>query len=154
MHRINSWQVKDAKNKVLASFEFDSLKPASGNTFIYSLVGSYGLVALDGSLLTDPVYDEIGQFKGSVAPAQKDKWGAVNLNGKEVLPFSFDKIIVESAFIIAGKKIREGFRYQLYDHEGKLLGKHDFDEAGLASENLCAVRKRLYGAMLIKQVSW
>ncbi len=142
VHRINSWQIKDAKNKVMASFEFDSLKPASGNIFIYSLIGSYGLVALDGKVLTDPVYEEIGTFNGGVASAQKDKWGAVNLNGKEVLPFSFDKIIVEPEFIIAGKKIRDGFRYQLYDHEGKLLGKHDFDEAGFASENLCAVRKK------------
>jgi hypothetical protein len=142
VHKINTWQIKDQKNKVVASFEFDSLKPASENTFIYSLIGSYGLVAMDGTVLTDPVYEEIGTFKNNVAPALKGKWGAVDLKGKEILSFTFDKVVVEAGFIIAGKKIRNGYRYQLYNYDGVLVGKDDFDETGHASENFCAVRKK------------
>lgn len=51
----------------------------------------YSFVAPDGTILTDFIYDEVGEFSDGIAACERDgKWGYIDDTGAEITDFVFD----------------------------------------------------------------
>ena len=54
---FNQWCVRNFKNEILYTFEFDSVKYLGDNVYRYCLVGNYGLMDKNGKIITTEYYD-------------------------------------------------------------------------------------------------
>jgi hypothetical protein len=136
--RINTWQVKNLRNEIIKTFEFDSIRLASENNYVYSLVGKLGLVNRDGKILSGPDFEEISDFINGLAVIKKrDQYGAIDETAKTIIPPVYNKIIPDSLFVRI--QLPSG-RWGLMDFKGLELIKPRFVEMNRFSNGLIAVK--------------
>jgi hypothetical protein len=98
----------------------------------------YGFINPECKFLVKPKYDWVLPFKYGLAPVMvNDKWGAINLRGKSIVPIKFDSIIAaDSLFIVCENKkwgvinkqgtVRIPIKYDAIQHlKGELFSAFD-----------------------------
>ncbi len=98
----------------------------------YEKGGKYGLLTLEGDVITDPIYEEIDtlQYKeGELLVKQDGKYGVINLKGYPLVESQYDKIQADAFFeedenyrydgYIVANKTDNGYRYGYVDYTGK-----------------------------------
>ncbi len=94
------------------------------------LQGKCGLKKKSGDIITDLIYDDIRHCIDSVVEAQKeDKWGIIDVNGNEIVPFIYKdiQIISRELFKVAITENIYGFFSTITGHKNKwgLIGKEN-----------------------------
>jgi hypothetical protein len=108
----------------------------------------YGIATPDRKLLTKFIYDEVSTYVfdlGNTASVKRDgKAGAVNAEGREIVPCENDWVIFRENFGV----IKKGKQFSFVDLEGKELFGRKFSDAGSFSGGLAVVKeKNKYGAI-------
>ncbi len=95
-----------------------------------------GLKNSAGQEIVPPVYDDLGWTNGSRLPVdqligyqERDKWGLLSLEGKQVTPATYDKLeaLLPGIFKVAIRgKLTNRYFYGLVNEKGKLLLNLDF----------------------------
>ena len=109
-----------------------SLLDLEKNVLKYKKDGLYGLINLDGEVVTEPIYEEISSLKnrpGRILVKKDDKYGVLDSNGKVVVPISYYSIVGdeycedENAYANTGYivsiKTNNGIMYGYYNSTGK-----------------------------------
>ncbi len=111
-------------DSILLEFEKDVLKYKKGNL--------YGLISIDGNVLTPAVYDEITSLNerpGRLLVKKDEKVGVIDTKGNIVIPINFQAIkgdgyysnqdgYLKAGYILS-EKTKTGIFYGYYDNEGK-----------------------------------
>lgn len=105
--------VIDKKNTVVASIEgivLDIVKSKTGELLLVCEQDlSYGLYRTDGTWKIEPTYDEVlGVVGQSICFRKAKRWGAVDFEGRETVPFKYSKAKLSqhntiAAFLDGGK---------------------------------------------------
>ena len=109
-----------------------SLLDLEKNVLRYKKDGLYGLINLDGEVVTEPIYEEISSLKnrpGRILVKKDDKYGVLDSKGKIVVPISYYSIVGdeycedENAYANTGYivsiKTNNGIMYGYYNSTGK-----------------------------------
>ena len=67
----------------------------------YEKDGKYGLINLEGKVISEPIYDEIDslQFKeGELLVKQNDKYGVINIKGNILIKLEYDEILTDEYY--------------------------------------------------------
>jgi hypothetical protein len=97
-----------------------------------------GLVKADGSILTPPVFDLIGEpFEGKRIGKKENKFGFIDSTGW-VIPFVYDSV---SKFNHGMARVKNEGKYGFIDHKGKELVPVKFDNLGDHFANQLAAAK-------------
>lgn len=109
---------------ILLEFEKDVLK--------YKKDGQFGLISIDGTLITPAVYDEISSLDdrpGRILVKKDDKVGVIDTKGNIVIPINYLAIkgdgyysnqdgYLKTGYIVS-EKTKTGIYYGYYSNEGK-----------------------------------
>ena len=109
---------------ILLEFEKDVLK--------YKKDGMYGLISLDGTIITPAAYDEVSSLSdrpGRILVKKDDKVGVIDTKGNIVIPISYLAIkgdgyysnqdgYLKTGYIVS-EKTKTGIFYGYYNNEGK-----------------------------------
>lgn len=88
----------------------------------------YGLLARDGSWVTEPVWSDVRGFcEGLAAVERDDKWGYVDATGKAVIPCVYREA---SDFSCGRACVRPGSTFGYIDPDGDMAIAAQFDAAG------------------------
>ena len=98
----------------------------------YEKDGKYGLVNLEGKMITKPIYDEIDSLpykEGELLVKQNEKYGVINIAGTKIIEMQFYKIEVDGYYTdengyqyagyVVSMKTPEGYRYGYLNDQGK-----------------------------------
>ncbi|MFL5730179.1 MAG: WG repeat-containing protein [Cytophagaceae bacterium] len=136
--QVNTWYVKNLKNEIIKSFEFDSLRLASEKVYVYALVGKLGLVTTEGNTLSGPDFEEISDFRNGLAVVKKrDQMGAIDAAAKTIIPPVYRQVIMDSLYVRV--QLPNG-KWGLMDYKGAELIKPKFLEMDKFSNGLIAVK--------------
>lgn len=106
----------------------------------YKQNGLYGLINLDGKVITKPIYEKIESvpYKEGELLVQKDgKQGVINSKGVELVKIKYDSIIgdgyynqidYKEAGYIVGVRQEESMKYGYLNNQGKEVLKNEYDE--------------------------
>lgn len=122
---------------------------------IYNSVAAYksddgkklGLIKIDGSIISDPIYDVIyGNLQTPYWTVSKDnKFGILNGDGSVLIPIEYDKIdytVLENSFI----PVMLNKKYGYIDKSNKLIIPYEYDKALPFIEGFAIVKKDgIYG---------
>ncbi len=122
--RNRKFGIIDAQQQTVLKFEYDALELAdtTSNYFLYRKEKKYGVVALDGTSILPPVFDELNYYPQRIWVGKKDdKYGVYDSAGKELTPHKYQWIHVypdSLEVILNGKraladmqgKVRTAFR--------------------------------------------
>ena len=110
----------------------DSLLILERNVLKYKKDGLYGLISLEGKVLTEPIYEEISSLKnrpGRILVKKDDRYGVLDSNGKIVVPILYYSIIgdeycedkngYENTGYIVSIKSKTGILYGYYNANGR-----------------------------------
>ena len=93
--------LRDTENRIICPTPFDWIYGNVGDLSIVSINKKFGVVDSDGNFMIKPEFTDIFEFKGSkdmfkISTAYRNsydgKYGAVDLNGKIVLPPVYDSL--------------------------------------------------------------
>lgn len=112
----------------------DSLLVLENNVLKYKKNELYGLINLDGKMLTEPIYEEVSSLKnrpGRILVKKDDRYGVLDTNGKVVVPVLYYSIIGDeyceeengyqnTGFIVSNKS-KTGILYGYYNSNGKKI---------------------------------
>lgn len=113
-------------------FEKSVLKYKQGNL--------YGLINMDGKVITKPIYEKIESVpykEGEILVQQDGKQGVINSKGVELVKIKYDSIIgdgyynqidYKSAGYIVGIKVDEKYLYGYLNNKGKEVLENEYDE--------------------------
>ena len=75
----------------------------SPGEYILSRDGKYGVQAVTGEWIAQPIFADAGPFIGGLAPLKTEdgRWGMIDTDGNIVLPFTYDSISQVSSGLIA-----------------------------------------------------
>ena len=111
-------------DSILLEFEKDVLKYKKGNM--------YGLISIDGNVITPAVYDEITSLNerpGRILVKKDEKVGVIDTKGNIVIPINYQAIkgdgyysnqdgYLKAGYIVS-EKTKTGIFYGYYNNEGK-----------------------------------
>ena len=103
----------------------------------------YGVMDYNGNVIVEPKYDRLEKFHEGLAAAEKDgKWGCIDKEGREVIPFKFeDEIWFENGFsIIKGIDGRYGY-INKKGEEFYIKNSEKYDELYKNSDDLYTVKR-------------
>lgn len=112
----------------------DSLLVLENNVLKYKKNELYGLINLDGKMLTEPIYEEVSSLKnrpGRILVKKDDRYGVLDTNGKVVVPVLYYSIIGDeyceeeneyqnTGFIVSNKS-NTGILYGYYNSNGRKI---------------------------------
>ena len=112
----------------------DSLLVLENNVLKYKKNELYGLINLDGKMLTEPIYEEVSSLKnrpGRILVKKDDRYGVLDTNGKVVVPVLYYSIIGDeyceeengyqnTGFIVSNKS-KTGILYGYYNSNGRKI---------------------------------
>ncbi len=88
----------------------------------------YGLLARDGSWVTEPVWSDVRGFCEGLAAVERDgKWGYVDAAGKAVIPCAYREA---GDFCCGRARVRPGSTFGYVDPDGDMAIAAQFDAAG------------------------
>lgn len=91
----------------------------------YSKDGKYGLLSMEGEVVTKPIYDEIkniGGTEGIFKVKQGDSYGAINGKGTTVLKAKYETVQYDAGNkpgYMVSEKTDQGYRYGYTNQKGK-----------------------------------
>ncbi len=108
--------------------------PYEKSVLSYQKDGKYGLITLEGKVVTKPIYDEISSinYKEGTFLVKKDgKAGVINMKGKVIIKNEYETITSDNYYnettknkttgFIVSKKTENGFRYGYIDFRGHTI---------------------------------
>jgi hypothetical protein len=88
----------------------------------------YGLLARDGSWVTEPIWSDVRGFSEGLAAVERDdKWGYVDAAGKAVIPCAYREA---GDFCCGRARVRPGSTFGYVDPDGDMAIEAQFDAAG------------------------
>lgn len=96
--------------------------------------GLVGYVDRDGVFVINPKYDDASMFSkdGWAVVCQDDLWGAINIEGEEIIPCSYEDLssFFPSGYAVFGVKddADEWMRYGILDTDGNVIVEAQYDE--------------------------
>ncbi len=121
---------------------YDSDLWTDGKLAIYYDGDSYGLKNFDGETVVRAKYDGIFMIYGRIVCTKDDKWGMINADGEEVMPFDYKSLLPLSADRFLTE---EGNKTILIDKDGKEVCKDSFDDFKVGGGSY-AVRSQYFDA--------
>lgn len=98
----------------------------------YSKDGLFGVLSIDGNILTEPIYEMITSLKnkpGVLLVKQEGKYGVIDTLGKEIIPIKYDSIVGDEyctqntgyslAGYIVSEKTETGVMYGYINYAGE-----------------------------------
>ena len=126
--------LKTTDGQVLIPAEYDAIGWSDGNLSIvnnvtgFKIKGLWGLINLGNHKVTKPLYEEIIPGEGSYLLARKKSslslrmvQGCISTDGKEIIPFEYDGIQLNSLRAIVFTKIGNVYKYGLIDLQNRTL---------------------------------
>ena len=123
----------EAVQAISISTNIDS-SPYEKSVLSYQKDGKYGLITLEGKVVTKPIYDEISSinYKEGTFLVKKDgKAGVINMKGKVIIKNEYETITSDNYYnettknkttgFIVSKKTENGFRYGYIDFRGHTI---------------------------------
>lgn len=94
---------------------YDKIEINNEGTIIVTLNNKRGVFDKNGNAILDIVYDYIYQVEDALIVMKEDKFGLVNLKGKELVPINYEEVQIAHS-------IREGERqiFEVVNSEGKI----------------------------------
>lgn len=143
LHQGGKQGAANNRGQVLLPVLYEQVLPAPPNHFKIKQNGLWGLASQNGKHTVEPQYADMqGHEPGVPAlPAvvqKKDRWGAIDATGQEVMPFKYQQLrAVGQGFYLArtGKDPA-----QLIRQEGSAIGSEKIEEAGVFGENYLPVQ--------------
>lgn len=117
---IGKMGVIDSTGKIIFPIEFQDINFIGNNTAIYQLKSKYGYCKMDGSFVTEPIFQTASEFSfGRAYVANKNKYGYIDASGKKVTELEFDDAssFDENKIAIIGIKNK----YGIIDYEGNYI---------------------------------
>lgn len=124
-----------------------SLVPYEKNVLKYKQGSLYGLMSIDGSKITDAIYEDISNIdykEGYLKVKKEGLYGAINIKGKQVLPIEYDSILSDgyydeetkysNAGFILRIKTDEGYRFGYASPNGKVMLEPIYNEVNRITE--------------------
>lgn len=125
--------------------------PYEKSTLVYRKDGKYGLIDLEGKVITEPIYQEITSMhykEGTFIVKQEEKLGVINLKGKEIIKPEYETITSDNYYnektknkttgFIVSQKTESGYRYGYINYRGKMILHTEYTElervTGIANE--------------------
>lgn len=121
----------------------------------YKQNGLYGLINLDGKVITKPIYEKVESvpYKEGELLVQKDgKQGVINAKGVELVKIKYDSIVgdgyynqvdYKEAGYIVGIKQENKMLYGYLNNQGKEVLKNEYDEisrlTNTKDKNVCLI---------------
>lgn len=115
--------------------------PYEKSVLAYRKDGKYGLINLEGKVITEPIYEEITSMhykEGTFFVKQEGKVGVINLKGKEVIKPEYETITSDNYYnektknkttgFIVSKKTEDGYRYGYINYRGKMILDTEYTE--------------------------
>lgn len=126
--------------------------PYEKNLLKYKDKEKYGLINLDGKVVTNAEYESIEGLsckEGELLVKKEGKYGVLNNKGAEIIDFNYDYISGDEYYTekdgyqlsgyVIGEKKQDGYRYGYVTNQGKLLFKPEYSEiirlGGIGSED-------------------
>lgn len=111
-------------------FQFDQLKPWPTNASLMLATVDYkkGLLALNGNVIADCIYDELADKGDSLVLAIKDgKRGIINEHGRVIVPIEYNEVGGYVNGLLWASN--DGKHYRLYNYDGTAALPYDISEA-------------------------
>lgn len=110
----------------------------------------FGYMDASGKLVIDKIYDNAADFKHGFAEVSKgEKWGVIDVSGKEVVPVKFDHLTISGADLVMVEKYKRhpngvvaSRKFGFVDMSGKFVIDFKFDDANIFIDGLAVVAKR------------
>lgn len=115
--------------------------PYEKSTLAYRKDGKYGLINLEGKVITQPIYEEITSMhykEGTFIVKQEEKLGVINLKGKEIIKPEYETITSDNYYnektqnkttgFIVSQKTESGYRYGYMNYHGKMILNTEYTE--------------------------
>ncbi len=124
-----------------------SLVPYEKSVLKYKQGSLYGLMNIDGSKITDAIYEDISNIdykEGYLKVKKEGLYGAINIKGKQILPIEYDTILSDgyydndtkysNAGFILRTKTDEGYRFGYAKADGKIILEPIYNEVNRITE--------------------
>lgn len=111
------------------------------NILKYKKDNKYGIINLDGKVITNAIYDEIDGLsckEGELLVKKDGKYGVINNRGVELIKIKYDYISGDEYYTeeskyklsgyIVGTKTKDGYRYGYINNKQKLLLNTEYSE--------------------------
>lgn len=121
----------------------------------YKQNGLYGLINLDGKVITKPIYEKVESVpykEGELLVQQDGKQGVINAKGVELVKIKYDSIVgdgyynqvdYKEAGYIVGIKQENKMLYGYLNNQGKEVLKNEYDEilrlTNTKDKNVCLI---------------
>lgn len=119
----------------------ETTMPYEKNLLKYKKDGKYGLIDLEGKVITAAIYDEIDGLsckEGELLVKKDDKYGVINNRGSELIKIKYDYISGDEYYTandgyklsgyIIGEKTSDGYRYGYMNNKQKVLLNTEYSE--------------------------
>ncbi len=152
-HENGKVGLKNDQGKVVIPARYESIGWSNGNFSVINEVtgcktdNRWGLINLSNQKVTAVEYVELYPAGGDIMIARKKtpntglvRTGAITITGKEVIPFSYDGITIDSFRAIVFTKIGNQYRYGLIDLSNKTIIPQQYQEIRFIGTLRYAVR--------------
>ncbi len=119
----------------------ETTMPYEKNLLKYKQDNKYGVIDLDGKIITKAIYDEIDGLsckEGELLVKKDNKYGVINNKGVELIKIKYDSISGDEYYTsdqgyklsgyIIGEKTKDGYRYGYMNKRQKLLLNTEYSE--------------------------
>lgn len=119
----------------------ETTMPYEKNLLKYKKDNKYGLIDLDGKVITDAIYDEIDGLsckEGELLVKKDEKYGVINNRGVELIKVKYDYISGDEYYTekegyklsgyLIGEKTKDGYRYGYMNKKQKILLNPEYSE--------------------------
>lgn len=105
-----------------------AINPYYTTVLIYKENNQYGLIDLEGKVLTKPIYDEIKGFesKNELLVRQGENYGIITTKGKEKIKVQYTKISSDEYYTQEQQYNLSGYIVQIKTQDGYRLGYFDY----------------------------
>jgi hypothetical protein len=134
------YRLFDLMQKKYISSEYDLISALPNENFEVELGGFHGIINSKGEEFVPVIYSSSLSYEGQefIAARKNGKFGALDLNGKEILPFQYEYISgLENRMIL---KLRDG--YFLFNTQGEKLVDQKFERVqAYLTSNLIPIKE-------------
>lgn len=133
--------------QAIAIFTNINSTPYEKNVLAYKENEKYGLIDLNGKVITKPIYDEISSVnykEGTFVVKQNGLEGVINLKGKVIIKCEYESVTSdnyyseknnnEKAGFIVSKKTEDGYRYGYINYRGTKILNEEFTQLERVTE--------------------
>ena len=119
----------------------ETTMPYEKNLLKYKQDNKYGVIDLDGKIITKAIYDEIDGLsckEGELLVKKDNKYGVINNKGVELIKIKYDSISGDEYYTsdqgyklsgyIIGEKTKDGYRYGYMNKNQKLFLNTEYSE--------------------------